>query len=233
MRKLTVGDVMTTNVATVRVDTDYRSIVDLLVGRRISAVPVLDGEGRVAGVVSEADLLYKIEFAGAREQRRIFPGRHRSSRDKGEGRVARDFMSAPAVTTDRATTVAAAARQMAERKVKRLPVVDADGRLIGIVSRADLLKVHLRPDEQLREDIVENVFARTLWIDPGRVMVEVKDGTVTLRGRLDRRTLVEMAARLTAAVPGVVEVEDGLTYELDDSDMATSHWYRSHPFSAT
>lgn len=233
MRKLMVGDVMTTDVATVREDTDYRAIVDLLAERRISAVPVLDADGRVVGVVSEGDLLYKIEFAGAREQRRIFPGRHRTARDKGEGRVARDFMSAPAVTTDRATTVAAAARQMAERKVKRLPVVDADGRLIGIVSRADLLKVHLRSDEELRRDIVENVLERTLWIDAGRVAVEVKDGTVTLRGHLDRRTLVDMAVRLTAAVPGVVEVADGLTYEMDDSDMATSNWYRSHPFSAT
>jgi CBS domain-containing protein len=233
MRKLTVGDVMTVDVATVREDTDYRSIVDMLADRGISAVPVLDSDGRVAGVVSEADLLYKIEFAGAREQRRIFPGRHRTARDKGDGRVARDFMSAPAVTTDRATTVAAAARLMAERRVKRLPVVDADGRLIGIVSRADLLKVHLRPDEQLRQDVIENVLARTLWIEPGRVTVEVKDGVVTLRGRLDRRTLVDMAVRLTAAVPGVVEVADGLTYEMDDSDMALSNWYRSHPFSAT
>ncbi|MEJ3747032.1 CBS domain-containing protein [Actinomycetes bacterium KLBMP 9797] len=231
MKKTTVGDVMTTNVATVQENTDYRSIVDLLVGRRISAVPVLDDTGRVIGVVSEADLLYKIEFAGAPEHRRIFPGRQRSDRDKGAGRVARDFMSAPAVTITADATVAEAARRMAERRVKRLPVVDGDGRLAGIVSRPDLLRVHLRPDAQLRRDIVDEVLSRTLWIEPGVVTVVVQDGVVALRGRLDRRSLAEMAARLTAAVPGVVRVDDELTYDLDDLNLDNSRWNRSHPFS--
>lgn len=152
----TVGDVMSTDVAIVRADTDYRSIVDLLAERRVSAVPVVDEKGHVVGVVSEADLLHKIEFAGEPARRRVIPSRHRSDRDKGDGRVATDFMSAPAVTTGPRTPVAGAARLMAQKQVKRLPVVDDEGRLLGIVSRADLLREHLRSDEELRRDIVED-----------------------------------------------------------------------------
>ncbi|GAA4711642.1 hypothetical protein Prum_103160 [Phytohabitans rumicis] len=228
-----MGEVMTADVVAVPEDATYRTIVDLLAERRISAVPVVDADRRVVGVVSEADLLYKVEFAGAVAERRIFPGRHRTDREKGEGRVARQLMTSPAVTTRPATTLPAAARLMDGKHVKRLPVVDEHGVLVGIVSRADLLKVHLRSDEELRRDIVEDVLGRTLWLEPNVVFVKVDGGVVTLRGHLDSKTLVDIAAQLTAAVAGVVAVEDELTYELDDTDLATSRWYRSHPFSAT
>lgn len=233
MRKWTVGEVMTADVVAVPEDATYRTIVDLLAERRISAVPVVDGERRVVGVVSEADLLYKVEFAGARAERRVLPSRHRTDRQKGEGQVARDVMSSPAVTTKRETPLPAAARLMDEKRVKRLPVVDEDGMLVGIVSRADLLKVHLRTDEELHHEIVEEVLVRTLWLEPHEVRVSVNGGVVTLRGHLDRKTLTELVVQLIASVAGVVAVEDELTYELDDTDMATSRWYRSHPFSAT
>lgn len=234
MSGATINDVMTTGVATVREDTAYRAIIDTLAARRIGAAPVVDGEGRVVGVVSEADLLHKIELAGQGEQRRIFLGRHRAERAKAEGQVARDFMSAPAVTCHPGTTVAGAARLMAAKGVKRLPVVDDEGRLVGVVSRADLLKGHLRADDDLRQEIIEQVLGRTLWLAPDAVTALVDDGVVTLRGRVDRRSVAEMAVRITGTVPGVVEVRDDLTYEMDDSEMiASGRWYRSHPFSAS
>lgn len=233
MRKWTVADVMTTDVVAVPEDATYRTIVELLAERRISAVPVVDAARKVLGVVSEADLLYKVEFAGAVARRRIFPTRRRSPREKGEGMVARELMTAPAVTADTKTSLHAAARLMTEKGVKRLPVVTEDGVLTGIVSRADLLKVHLRTDEELRHDIRHEVLERTLWLEPLVVDVKVNDGVVTLRGHLDRRTLADLAAQMVAAVPGVVAVDDHLTYEIDDTDLTASQWHRSHPFSTT
>jgi CBS-domain-containing membrane protein len=185
----------------------------------------------VVGVVSEADLLYKVEFAGALAERRIFPSRHRTDQEKGDGRVARDLMSSPAVTTEPDTTLPAATRLMDQKRVKRLPVVDEKGVLVGILSRADLLKVHLRSDEELHHEIVEEVLWRALWLERHTVLVKLDGGVVTMRGHMDRKTLADLAVQLTAAAAGVVAVEDQLTYDLDDTDMARSPWYRSHPFS--
>jgi len=153
MKNWTVDDVMTTAVVSVDQAASYRSVVDLLVGRRVSAVPVVDSFQRVSGVVSETDLLRKIEYAGD-EAPRLFDGRRRrGERGKALARTAADLMSAPAVTVLRGTSIARAARQMDAQKVKRLPVVDDLGRLIGIVTRGDLLKAHLRPDDDIRADL--------------------------------------------------------------------------------
>ncbi|BCB91890.1 CBS domain-containing protein [Phytohabitans suffuscus] len=233
MRKWTVADVMTTDVVAVPEDATYRTVVEQLAARRISAVPVVDAARKVVGVVSEVDLVYKVEFAGTAVHRRVFPTRRRSAREKGEGMVARELMTAPAVTADPATSLHAAARLMTEKGVKRLPIVTPDGVLAGIVSRADLLKVHLRTDDDLRQDITDEVLLRTLWLEPLVVDVKVANGVVTLRGHLDRRTLADLTAQLVAAVPGVVAVEDHLTYALDDGDLTGSQWHRSHPFSTT
>jgi CBS domain-containing protein len=221
MKLWRVGDVMTGDVATVREQTPYREIVDALAGRRVSAVPVVDDFGHVLGVVSEADLLHKVELAGEPHERRIFEGRRRRvARVKASGTVAQDLMSAPAVTVMPDTAVAAAARLMESENVKRLPVVDALGRLVGIVSRVDLLRVYLRPDEDIRRDVVEEVLRRVLWIEPGLVRVEVHGGVVRLIGQLDRRTTAMMAVRLSHGVAGVVEVVDELGYDFDDTLMA-------------
>ena len=233
MRKWTIADVMTTDVVAVSRGATYRAIVQLLAERRISAAPVVDEARKVVGVVSEADLLYKVEFAGAVDHRRFFPTRRRSPREKGEGTVAWELMSSPAVTAEPKTSLHAAARLMTEKGVKRLPVVTEDGVLTGIVSRADLLKVHLRTDEDLRDDITNEVLLRTLWLEPLVVDVKVSNGVVALRGHVDRRTIASLTVQLVASVPGVVAVDDHLTYELDDTDLSGSQWHRSHPFSTT
>jgi CBS domain-containing protein len=221
MKLWRVRDVMTPDVATVREQTPYREIVDTLAERRVSAVPVVDDFGHVLGVVSEADLLHKIEMAGEPHERRIFEGRRRrTARVKAAGGVAKELMTTPVVTTMADTAVAAAARLMENAEVKRLPVVDDLGRLVGIVSRADLLRVYLRPDEEIRHDVVEEVLRRVLWIEPGLVRVEVTGGVVKLVGQLDRRSTTMLAVRLAHAVAGVVEVVDELGFDFDDTVLA-------------
>jgi CBS domain-containing protein len=217
MTHRTVRDVMTPGVATVEETTPYKTVADLLAERRISAVPVLDRDGRVAGIVSEADLLHKVEFNGdAAEGSFLDRQLHRGARAKAAGTVAKDVMTSPAVTIPPDATVVEAARVMDRRKVKRLPVVDADGRLVGIVSRRDLLGVFLQPDEAIRAEVLDDVFHRVLWVEPPHISVEVQDGIVTLAGKLEQRSLVEIAVRLTTAVGGVVGVVNHLTYQTDD-----------------
>lgn len=220
MRTWQVGDVMTTDVEAVVAETPYREIVNVIMKRGVSAVPVVDDFRRVLGVVSEADLLHKVEAAGQPQERRVFEGRRRrAARVKADGAVARDLMTAPAVTTYATTPLAAAAREMDAEQVKRLPVLDDLGCLIGIVTRGDLLKVHLRPDADIRDDVVQEVLHRILAVQDGKVRVEVRDGVVTLAGRLDHSSAVETAGRLAAQVSGVVAVTNDLGYDIDDRPL--------------
>ncbi|MFD2765034.1 CBS domain-containing protein [Micromonospora eburnea] len=220
MRTWQVGDVMTKDVATVGEETPYRQIVDVLIRRGISAVPVVDDFRRVLGVVSEADLLHKVERAGQPDERRVFEGRRRrTAREKAGALVAKDLMTAPAVTTYPEAALPAAARLMERDAVKRLPVLDDLGRLVGIVTRSDLLRVHLRTDAEIREDVVQEVLRRVLAVRDGLVTVQVRDGAVTLDGRLDRRSAVELAGRLAAQVSGVVQVHNAVGYDVDDTTL--------------
>jgi CBS domain-containing protein len=221
MKLWRVRDVMTPNVATVREQTPYREIVDLLAERRISAVPVVDDFRHVLGVVSEADLLHKVELSDDPHEHRIFEGRRRrTARAKAVGAVAGDLMTTPAITTLPDVAVAAAARLMDSEHVKRLPVTDKLGRLVGIVSRADLLRLYLRADGAIRRDVVEEVLRRVLWVEPGLVRVEVHGGVVKLIGQLDNRSTAMAAVRLARGVAGVVDVIDRLGYDVDDTLLA-------------
>jgi CBS domain-containing protein len=219
MRHLKVDDVMTRRVATVQVGAPFKEVARLLAERKISAVPVLDGDGKLAGIVSEADLLRKEQYhEDAMPTRRRFGSRReRVFRAKARGDFAGDVMTTPAITVGPEATVVEAAKLMIEQDVKRLPVVDSDGCLVGIVSRADLLWVFLRPDDEIAEEIRTDVFARILLQEP-TYTVTVNNGIVLLSGKLDRRSTVEIAERLVRAVDGVVDVVNGLTYRVDDGD---------------
>jgi CBS domain-containing protein len=218
-KKWTVDDVMTAPVVAVEPDTTYRTVVDTLVEHRFSAVPVIDAFRRVTGVVSEADLLRKIEYAGD-EEPRMFDGRHRrGGRAKATACNADSLMSSPPVLVVSGTSIAAAARLMDDQDVKRLPVVDDLGRLIGIVSRGDLLKVHLRPDDEIRADVEQGILRDFLAEEARSVEVAVQNGVVTLTGKVERWSTTDIADRLIRQIPGVVEVTDQLTYEFDDRNM--------------
>ncbi|GGK77022.1 CBS domain-containing protein [Mangrovihabitans endophyticus] len=219
MKNWTVDDVMTKKVVSVPQTASYREVVDLLVGRRISAVPVVDEFQHVTGVVSEADLLRKIEYAGDDEPRLFERRRRRGERAKALAGTAAELMSSPPVVTRAGTPIAAAARAMDAEQVKRLPVVDDRGLLIGIVTRGDLLKVHLRPDEEIRADIVSGVLGKFRAEDVGPVTVAVDDGVVTMAGRVARRSAADLAVRLARQVSGVVRVIDEIEFDFDDSEM--------------
>jgi CBS domain-containing protein len=200
----TVSDVMTCTVVSVGEEATFKDIVELMSQWKVSALPVLAGEGRVVGVVSEADLLLKEEYRDVDPMEQL----HRvQDLGKADAVTAGDLMSTPAVTVHADATLPEAARMMAARHVKRLPVVDAQGLLAGIVSRGDLLKVFLRPDEEIAAEVRREVISYLFGDAAPRFEVRVADGVVTVAGRLSDTTLVPVAARLVRAVEGVVDVQ--------------------------
>ncbi|MDV9186763.1 CBS domain-containing protein [Streptomyces sp. SR27] len=208
----TVADVMTKKVVAVRPGADFKEIVDAMERWKVTAVPVIEGEGRVVGVVSEADLLLKEEFHDHR------PGlveqmRRLDATAKAGSRRAEDLMTSPPVTVAPEASLPQAARLMAAHRVKRLPVVDASGVIQGIVSRSDLLKVFLRPDEELAADVRRDVVEHLFPLSQRRVGVRVDAGVVTLSGQVRDGALIPLAARLARAVEGVVDVRCELTAE--------------------
>jgi CBS domain-containing protein len=215
MSGLTVGEVMTREVRVVRRSTPLKEIARQLVEHGVSAMPVLDEEDRLLGVVSEADLVSR-ESRDAREDRRRRPFRRLLS----PGGTAKDLMTTPVITVSAGTTVSRAARMMQARGVKRLVVVDPEGRLVGLVSRADLVRVFLRDDDDIRREVVQDVLVRMLRADPELVNVRVEDGVVILSGRLEQRSQIPIAVRLTRAVDGVVDVVSHLGYTVDDAPTA-------------
>jgi CBS domain-containing protein len=217
MSGYTVADVMTYGAVSATVDTPYRDLVDLLEMRAVNAVPVVDSFDRVLGVVSASDLLHKIEFADGGDPPRVFESRrHRKDRRKAAGMVAEQLMSSPAVTVSKRTAVAEAARLMESTRVRRLPVIDDLGRLIGMVTNRDLLKVFLRPDDHIKRQIVRDVLST---VDTGAasvVGVEVDEGTVLLTGEVERRSAVAAIAERVNAIDGVVSMDNQIQWSVDD-----------------
>ncbi|GGY76324.1 hypothetical protein GCM10010363_66690 [Streptomyces omiyaensis] len=195
---LVVSDVMTHTAVAIGRDAPYKEIVALMDEWKVSALPVLEGEGRVVGVVSEADLLPKEAF------RDTDPGPERDEEaTKAVAVRAGDLMSSPAVTVHAGASLAEAARIMARRRVKRLPVVNGIGMLEGVVSRSDLLKVFLREDGEIAAEIRRSVLDGTGFTG---LDVTVAEGVATLSGALSDRSLVPLLARAARAVEGVVDV---------------------------
>jgi CBS domain-containing protein len=214
-----VRDVMTTDVAYVHEGTSYKRLVQLLAERAVSGVPVVDGKRHVLGVVSEADLLLKQQHPADHFQRFLLEGkRRRLERAKAGGMAAAELMTRPAVTIGPQATIAEAARLLRKHLVKRLPVVDQLGRLVGIVSRSDLLAVFLRPDEEVRREILEDVIGTDLLMSPARFQITVRDGMVVLQGTCERRSLIPVLVRAIHGVEGVVGVENRLGFDVDDTD---------------
>ncbi|MGW1809750.1 CBS domain-containing protein [Streptomyces sp. NPDC002078] len=205
-----VSDVMTRAVVAVGRQAPFKEIVERMEQWQVSALPVLEGDGRVVGVVSEADLLLKEEFRNS-DPDRFTQLRRLPDLAKAGAVCADEVMSTPAVTVHADATLAEAARIMALRHVKRLPVVNAEGVLEGVVSRGDLLKVFLRPDndlaDEIRRDVVDPLFPAP--VEPVHVMVS--EGVVTLTGRVQDGARIPLAARLARGVEGVVGVDCRLT----------------------
>ncbi|MFD6023650.1 CBS domain-containing protein [Streptomyces griseoluteus] len=204
-----VSDVMTRAVVAVSRRTLFKDIVERMEQWRVSALPVLEGDGRVIGVVSEADLLPKEEFR--RVPDRLTQMRRMPDLAKAGAVTAGELMSTPAVTVHADATVAEAARIMAVKRVKRLPVVTSEGLLDGIVSRGDLLKLFLRSDgdlaNEIRRDVVDVLFPAP--VEPVHIVVD--EGVVTVTGRVGDAASIDVAARMMRGVEGVVGVDCRLT----------------------
>ena len=208
---VTVKDVMTTRVVAVRKDASFKEMAEMLRHTRISAFPVVDDAGRVIGVVSEADLLVK-EAVQADGTSLLAALRHIKEDDKATGITAGDLMTGPAVTIGPDAPVEEAARLMYDRRVKRLPVVNGTGHLIGLISRTDVLSVFIRPDTDIRHEVTDEVIRGGSLVRPQGFSVTVHDGVVTLSGRPENdragRDLIEAVRH----IEGVVSVRDQLSY---------------------
>ncbi len=223
MSRWTVADVMTVGAISVDEDAPFKQIIDVLELHGFNAVPVVDRSDRVIGLVSSADLIPKIEFAGLEDQHHLFDNhRHRAAREKSTGTTAAELMTAPAVTVLPRTSLVEAAKIMGTAGLKRMPVVDDLGRLAGMLTRSDLLKVFLRHDGDIHREIEQQILTDIVGVDPSQVRVEVDDGVVTLLGRLDRRSLIRPVARHVERVDGVVDVINDLAYDQDDTDNEPS-----------
>jgi len=216
MRQWRVGDVMTPDVVTLGEDVSSADIVATLVERGVTGVPIVDGYEVIVGIVTWTDVLRNIDFREEGRDR----GQDRQPSWRHAGHRAVDLMNAVPVTIGPDATLAAADRAMRRRSVSRLLVVDRRNRLLGIVTRRDLLKPFSRSDEVIEDDVKQQVLRRTLMVGPGAVQVRVDEGVATLTGRTARKTTALAAVALTAAIPGVVDVVDELSFQDDDTVTA-------------
>ena len=218
MKRTFVAEVMTTPVVTATEAMSFRDLVALLHARDIGAVPVIAPAGQVLGVVSCPDLIPKAAggLAGAAGLRLESRAR-RQERRQALGRTAAQLMTAPAVTIAPEATVGEAARIMRRHRVGRLPVTfQLTGRLAGIVTRSDLLRVYLRPGEDIRAEIEREVFSRACGACPGCLTVTVRDGIVQVSGRVECRSAIPRLVTGIQEIEGVIGVDQDIAYDIDD-----------------
>jgi CBS-domain-containing membrane protein len=206
MKHQRVRDLMSDAVVRVQRGTPFKEIAHLLLEYDITAVPVVDGENRPVGVVSEADLLQKM-WGGEPDGSPEHAEWSRTSAAKAGAIDAAGLMTSPALCAREDWSVVDAARVMARHRIKRLLVVDDDGRLAGVVSRGDLLRVFLRTDRAIRTEIIEEALVKALGLAPSSVQVDVTHGHVVLSGRLPDRVSAPLLEEHCRSVDGVVAVE--------------------------
>jgi len=205
-----VEDVMTREVISVRKNAEYKDILQVMRREQFSAFPVLDDRDRVVGVVSEDDLLVKEAYSDAGRP----PGflASRGDRARAAALTAAELMTRPAITIAPEASVAEAARTMHAEHIKRLPVVTTGGRLVGIVSRSDILRVYDRPDDDIRKEIEERLVKGAFCLDNLAFHVTVADGVVTLAGQVEREPVALSLLQSVRQVDGVVAVKEKLSY---------------------
>lgn len=199
-----VVDLMTTDVITVSRDTGIRDAARLMFRNRVSGLPVTGTAGTLIGIITEADFL------------RLEVERQEGKHDLGE--TVGEVMSPGVVTTSPDTEIYDAAKMMTFQDIKRLPVVDDDARLLGIISRADIVSVFTRPDDVIEDEIREDLIRRVLFIDPDQLDVSVTNGVVTFVGEVGTANEARLLSELASRLDGVLHVESRLTWRYDDGD---------------
>ncbi|WP_326632982.1 MULTISPECIES: CBS domain-containing protein [unclassified Streptomyces] len=216
MKHIRVGDLMTDEVVSVVPATSFKEVAKLLAQYNISGLPVLDEEDHVVGVVSESDLVNRQAARHLAPSDRPDAGTGTGTAvSSGAESMAAEVMSTPAVTVHADETAPDAARLMMRSGVERLPVVDDEDRLVGIVTRRDLLRLFLRPDAEIRRRIIEDVVVGTMGLGADAVAVHVIDGVVTLEGQMESRSQIAILTRLAEQLDGVVAVVGHVTAHTD------------------
>jgi CBS domain-containing protein len=215
-----ISEVMTEDVVTIRPERSLKEVAETLAMYRISGAPVVDANGTVIGVISEFDIVRQ-EVGEAKPSGRLARLVRRRPEREVEERTARDAMTSPPITIGPQREVSEAARTMVERGINRLPVVE-DGKLVGIVARADLVGAFLRSDAEIAHELRDDVVTGTLWIDPESVTIRVENGVVTLVGEVDTRADAELLSLFASRVPGVVEVRSQIGWRIEEAKLARS-----------
>ncbi|MGI5132848.1 CBS domain-containing protein [Pseudonocardia sp. CA-107938] len=219
MHHVVVSDVMTSAVVSVRPQDSFAEVARVLSAAAVRAVPVLSDAGTLLGVVSEADLMSAAARPAGTEPRPWWRPRHihlRLPAHPADATTAEQLMSTSVETVRPWTRVAEAARRMRASSISWMPVTEPDGRVVGVLSRSDVLRVFLRDDAEIRAEIERDVLRRALRADPGQVRVDVTEGVVTLTGELGTHSAVEIARHLVRGMDGVVAIVDHLRFRVDD-----------------
>ena len=222
MRHFQVRDVMIADPVTVTAATPLKGLAGILVKEKISGVPVLSLQGKVVGVATERDLLKKEELQRDPDGHHWAQLSHRTRRAIAMAETAGDLMNTHPFTVGPEATVADAARLMDRHQVTCLPVVDEHGKLLGVVGPRDLLRVFLRPDDEIRSEIVSQVLVGGFATNPALVHIEVTGGVVQMTGELERKSMLPLVLPLVRAIDGVIDAEGKFSYAIDDTKLPMS-----------
>jgi CBS domain-containing protein len=217
-----VRDLMTTEPITTTPDAPLKEAARTMVREKVSGLPVLEGE-KLVGMVTEGDFLRQEADRDQPYRLSLLEALFGDGTSEPEAETVGEVMSSPVVTITPDATISEAARVMSHRNVKRLPVVDEDGKLIGIISRADVVNAFTKPDEVIEDEIREDIVRRLLFLEPDAIEVKVDGGVVTLSGELENRTEAHLLEELTRRIAGVIKVVSDLTYEVDDGRIGKSY----------
>lgn len=217
MRHHEIREVMTTDPVTVTPPTPLKYVADLLVTRKVGAIPVVSLQRKVLGIITETDLLRKEELQRDPDAPHSVHLSYRARRDMATAQTAGEIMSPAPVTVRPDATVAEAARLMDRHDVTCLPVTDENGSLLGVVGPRNILQVFLRPDDEIRAEVVRDVLVGYFGTNPALVQVEVTDGVVRMSGELERKSMLDFIRSAVRAVDGVIGVEGELGYAIDDT----------------
>lgn len=216
-----VVDLMASEVISVQRDTALRQAARIMVEHGISGLPVTDDEDTLVGIISEGDFLRKEVDRGALTSTGLLGLLFDDRESLAEAEMVGEVMSDNVFTISPDATLVEAARTMATHGVKRLPVVDRDGKLVGIISRRDIVNAFTRPDELIEDEIREDILKRLLFLDPDLVDSEVSGGVVKISGELPTRSDVRLLEAMVQRTDGVIRAELDLTWKVDDTQVST------------
>lgn len=198
---MNVVDLMTTGVSAVTPDTSLRDAARKMFRSQVSGLPVTDDDGLLVGIITEADFL-RLELNRVESENPV------------DVEFVRDIMTRAVETIGPNTPLVEAAKVMVVREIKRLPVVDASDRLVGIISRMDVVNAFTRPDEVVEDEIREDIVRRVLGLEPSELDVTVSEGVVYLRGAMATEAEARMLAEMTRRLDGVLKVDSELSWPL-------------------